>query len=329
MSHFTVLVIGNDPETQLEPFQENNCADCPEQFLEFNDTEDENLNSYETEGCTMVRCPDGSVVYPWDERFRIPGQFGVGSGTHAVPKDQGYEEIEVPHKTRFATFEEYMADYCGSEKRDAKKGRYGYWENPNAKWDWYSLGGRWTGFLKLKPGKGGKVGRPGVQTDPAEYGWVDQARAGDVDWEGMRAAAVEKSLPNFDRAFALVNGRKVPSWDEIRNRHGMANIDAARDEYRNDPVMIDLRRENLDSFGEDPREQYAGFDRDKFIARTRRKAVMTFAVLKDGKWFERGSMGWWGCVSDEKDVDTWEREYAALLEALPPNTLLSVYDCHI
>ena len=27
----------------------------------------------------------------------------------------------------------------------------------------------------------------------------------------------------------------------------------------------------------------------------------TFAVVINGKWYERGSMGWWGIVSDEKD----------------------------
>jgi len=36
MSHFTVLVIGENPEDQMRPFQENNMDDCPEEFLAFN-----------------------------------------------------------------------------------------------------------------------------------------------------------------------------------------------------------------------------------------------------------------------------------------------------
>ena len=32
-------------------------------------------------------------------------------------------------------------------------------ENPNAKWDYWTIGGRWKGFLKAKDGqKGGKFG---------------------------------------------------------------------------------------------------------------------------------------------------------------------------
>ena len=41
MSHFTVLVIGKNPEQQLAPYQENNMRDCPSEFLAFNDIEDE------------------------------------------------------------------------------------------------------------------------------------------------------------------------------------------------------------------------------------------------------------------------------------------------
>ena len=37
MSHFTVMVIGDNPEDQLAPYQENNMGTCPEEFLEFRD----------------------------------------------------------------------------------------------------------------------------------------------------------------------------------------------------------------------------------------------------------------------------------------------------
>ena len=55
--------------------------------------------------------------------------------------------------------------------------------------------------------------------------------------------------------------------------------------------------------------------------------LVTFAVLKDGKWYERGEMGWWGIVSNEKDE--WESELKKLVQGLPDDTLISIYDCHI
>ena len=32
----------------------------------------------------------------------------------------------------------------------------GYWCNPNAKWDYWEIGGGWRGLLKLLPGKTGR-----------------------------------------------------------------------------------------------------------------------------------------------------------------------------
>ncbi len=37
---------------------------------------------------------------------------------------------------------------------DSITGKKGYWHNPNARWDWYSIGGRWAGKLKLKKAEG-------------------------------------------------------------------------------------------------------------------------------------------------------------------------------
>jgi hypothetical protein len=38
---------------------------------------------------------------------------------------------------------------------DIETGKRGYWQNPNAKWDWYEVGGRWHNALKLKDGTRG------------------------------------------------------------------------------------------------------------------------------------------------------------------------------
>lgn len=54
-----------------------------------------------------------------------------------------------------------------------------------------------------------------------------------------------------------------------------------------------------------------------------------FAVVKDGKWYERGKMGWWAVVTDDKIKEVWDAELKTLLEGLSPDTLLTMYDCHI
>ena len=55
----------------------------------------------------------------------------------------------------------------------------------------------------------------------------------------------------------------------------------------------------------------------------------TFAILKDGRWYERGKMGWWACVADEKDPVKWDAEFWKLIDQTSDDTLLSVVDCHI
>jgi len=36
-------------------------------------------------------------------------------------------------------------------------------------------------------------------------------------------------------------------------------------------------------------------------------------VTPKGEWFERGEMGWFGCVSNEKENDLWESQCKAIL----------------
>lgn len=57
--------------------------------------------------------------------------------------------------------------------------------------------------------------------------------------------------------------------------------------------------------------------------------IIPFAVVTpDGQWYERGSMGWWGCFSNEnKD---WESKYYELFEnASKSNCDITIVDCHI
>ena len=58
----------------------------------------------------------------------------------------------------------------------------GYEYNPDGLYDWYVLGGRWTGYW---PAKAGVVGGPGLMTPEAKTGWFDQVLYGDIDFSLM------------------------------------------------------------------------------------------------------------------------------------------------
>ena len=61
------------------------------------------------------------------------------------------------------------------------------------------------------------------------------------------------------------------------------------------------------------------------------ESIKTYAVVKDGEWFEVGQMGWWGLSSETKEEkEKWDKEfYDRFLKDLPDGTLISIFDCHI
>lgn len=56
MSHFTVLVIGDNPEEQLAPFHEFECTGLDDQYVIDMDETQEYREQYESE--TSTRCKD-------------------------------------------------------------------------------------------------------------------------------------------------------------------------------------------------------------------------------------------------------------------------------
>lgn len=52
------------------------------------------------------------------------------------------------HKDEYEDIDDFMENYYGYHQNDY--GEWGYITNPNAKWDWYVIGGRWSQYLRLK-----------------------------------------------------------------------------------------------------------------------------------------------------------------------------------
>lgn len=87
-------------------------------------------------------------------------------------------------KRDFIGFGKFMKDWNGAERR-------GLWffrlTNPNRKWDWWQIGGRWTGALIAKNGVKGIRGRPGLMTDPSDGNRYDSLLIKDIDFDAMDA----------------------------------------------------------------------------------------------------------------------------------------------
>jgi hypothetical protein len=52
-------------------------------------------------------------------------------------------------------------------------------------------------------------------------------------------------------------------------------------------------------------------------------------VTEDGEWREKGEMGWWGSVSNEKPEDSWKQQFVDYVKSLDADCLVTVVDFHI
>ena len=281
---------------------------------------------------TLVIGPDiNKQLEPFSENLEVPeydrGPVDQKELDHFVEyyiKDSIEKDLSVEK-----LYELHGEDWNGNSWRKAEDGKFHEYStyNPDSKWDWYQLGGRWTGFFKLKDNADGVAGSPGLMTNPARSGWVDQAIKKDIDFESMRVDEEQKYREHYRGVAALFGGKipRIESWKSVRER--ISDIDEARAIYNGQAEVLAFRKSDLSGiFGS--LEDYPETE-EEYALQGRRSAITTFAIVKDGEWYERGKMGWWGMVSDEKEDEAWDKEFSDLLDSLPDDTLLSVVDCHI
>jgi len=246
--------------------------------------------------------------------------------------------------------------------------------NPNKKWDWWQVGGRYSGQLSagydpstdprnletcwLCEGTGKRndeIGREARRVNPAytcnscngtgkavkfPSHWVQEgniARIGSLDLAAMKKAAVD-ARRKWVEAIVVKSGLDSETFQKAYNAYKNAHAKWSElPEPR--PRGGDYRewiktQEDGDIIGKYSEADVwhdldipAGQTIEQYIESA--PALRTFAVVKDGVWYERGKMGWWACVFDEKAPDAWSKEFDALLAGLDPNTYISIVDCHI
>lgn len=295
MSHFSVLVIGEDIDRQLAPYHEFESTGINDEFVEEIDITEDVKESYEKWG-------DGEDELTYVQTNWFEGVLNLDS------KD----ELDIENKHKYG----YIVVKGGQVVKVVQR------TNPNAKWDWYQLGGRWTGFLKLKPGRQGEVGHPGLFTSEAKEGYADQAALGDVDWQGMMDKAGNRASYIWDLC-RKVAPEMWESWDSVRQR--FPDLQEARRYYHSQPGREAVGGEKeLGWMGDD-----ILVDKEEYVHQARLRAVSSYAIVKDGVWYSRGKMGWFGLSSGDKEYSVWFDELSSLLDPLDDEVMISVVDCHI
>ena len=332
MSHFSVMVVTKTQEYEeledaLQPFHEYECTGTKDQYVVFQDCHDEVLRDWETMTSTAYRSPDGKVYDGYEDVFyreptieqekTVGMGIGCGNGISWTSKDwgdgrgyrakvrfvpHGFEEFERQVSERYETMEQFADKYHGYNI--IENGRIGRYINPNKKWDWWVVGGWWSDWLQLKDGTK-----------------VDSAAKGNIDFDAMIHEAKTEAGKKYDEVHKVVAGRTWLSWEECKAAKNR-NIKAAREMYLDQPVIKDLLKLNV---WLDHDEFLA--TRDAYIAKKGKAAIVPFALLVDGKWMERGNMGFWAFVSDENP--DWDTEFAEILKDISDEMFITIVDCHI
>lgn len=322
MSHFTVLVIGDNVDEQLAPYDEN----------------------LEVDPYKEVEAASAKAFWA---TARLQGLGVLGP-------DPTAEEVVAAYLNEWH-------EGGGDEPLFVEDGKIMHWStySPNSKWDWYMIGGRWSGFFALKEGadeKWATLVRPGDPGAESPFLRSDQAPKGQIDFDGMRAEALVKAAVKHAAVREAVEGIALPteSLDSLRTREigliaqacghdGVASMDAltaedleqaderARRLYYQHPWRV-AARESGGLWLSDPFEEFCFDTPDPEAEYLRRRAAAvgrTFAVVKDGVWYEQGQMGWFAVATDEKDESAWDDQVRLLLDGLPDDTLLTLVDAHI
>lgn len=340
MSHYAVLVsASNERELQqkLLPYYEYGCDSRLDQlvvpYLEFEDVTAEYKEDYETGSVEMVRLPSGKLCYTWDKIFRISGQTVISPEAYEIPQE--YERVNIPFREKYETLGDFIEDWAGYQY-ESRMNAWGRWHNPNAKWDWYVIGGRWAGLLLTMRGK-----------------TVDLANAGDVDWDGIANDTVARNLTTYDRIQKALAKVDTMSREAIQAAYGHFHngIEGWTQAYFDDSIEIRAKHRKevfptLDGYIRwqameaetwkeltllltwDDIKRYLSPREDFIEYHAARAQTYAFLDLKN-RWNQRGEMGWWGADDEGKGTPNYDAVWWEFVRLLPSDQRVYIVDCHI
>lgn len=347
MSHFLAVVLVKASEiigpgtpfenlnsvlsARLQPFHEFECTGEDDQYVRDIDETQKTIDDYNDPKETrhMLRDRHGKLFSTSEDRFyreltpeevkdvgRMAGT-GFSDGKSWTSKDwedgkgyrtkmffvpPGFEEVTVPIKD-VLTLREFVEDWHGKKVVDGEidlkdEHKYGYAifngdklvksidrTNPNAHWDYWTIGGRWTGAL-------GKYDPTKDEDNYKDCGYCNSTGTRpDANYEGEKGEWSRKG----DGVHPVIgNGCNVclGTGKELKFPSDFKNAD-----------NVALAKDLPNDF-----------------------SCFAF-VTPEGEWIQRGSMGWWGMVSNEVDDKTWRKQILTIL-AKYNDCLAVAIDCH-
>jgi len=248
-----------------------------------------------TDECTSVE----ELLEPYDERRRVAPYVRRTKAdliTEARKRKMRYEKV-LPEKPELMC-DEYARKFLDAETDGelyqnmiysdtyyTKDGDELSTYNPDSKWDWYGIGGRWNKLLRAKVS--------GIVTK------CNSCRIGDLDM-GVDTEEYQRSIRFWE---VVIEGSPLKEGEKEEDFSARFSREYCLNKYHD-------------------KETYAK------IA----SSLTTFAVITpDGRWYEKGEMGWCGMSSETpEEAFDWELHYKErFIDTADPDWTITIVDCHI
>jgi hypothetical protein len=340
----------------LRPYFEQ--GEPGDEFMKFHDQTDELKDEFETGEIKQFRVFDKLFhqydrdLVPFVNRYRISCDKKLVE-KFETPSEQdileaGAELVMLTFKEKYGTFESFAEEYHGLTANE--DGRYGYWSNPNAKWDWYQIGGRWSGHWPAKENAETDYGERSFLNEEEKISpnQVDIIRIKDIDFTRSyikTAEKVQKFLSDYDSLFKTGVTPEEPSpFYGIRHTALSVGLLQCLDE----PEITEAQRKTcrLDPW---PENRWFKNDKGESIPRydviapipsdaefveflnNHFNQLRTYAYLdEDEGWVEPGKMGWFGMSSATTDGrKEYDKSFMNWLKDGDPEEWVVCVDCHI
>lgn len=315
--------MAEEVDTVMEPFY---CETDNPDYLEFEDKTEEYREAYENETVNLVRFPNGTVLTEhqyavWHKYEIVDGRlyerdWGPLHHRKRTKKCKRMQVMEnVPYYKVYQTFEEFVEERYGTPYCEEQKA-FGYYYNPDAFYDWYSIGGRWPDMFLVKDdcGEYGIADRSWTCADketkaPDGYHWTCGARKKDIAWQTMYDWELEQAKQRYARLAQAFETGTLPE-----EMHGIITEDGIR--IFGELVYHKGATEN----------QYL----ERYIKLKRKKyPINIYAFLTEGIWTTVERFVPDGVNSRFEDNADWEDDLEQFIDGLDDEKVLVIVDCHM
>lgn len=309
MSHFKVLVIGDSVEEQLAPYDENISV-------------------------TPYRDPD------WDHDSALKFSFDVFDRYKEGVDGRDPAEVEgIDRDNPTEVLMHVQNAMFGDERVSLDEDGISYLMttyNPKSKWDYWVVGGRYNASFVIKPDASEDDFTPSAPHWPEDLGNdADHRSASDhafkraIDYGAMILRARAQAQDEWAEYRQAVGDSEPPANSFYEFQKHYEDINDANEAWSKSAWVQATTQISLFA---SPEDFFVGADnpRQAYIDHAENMAVAGYyAVVKDGEWYARGNMGWFGMSDDEIDHDEWLSQVRDMIAGLPGDTLLTTVDCHI